>query len=353
MSGIHPADDVGMGRVLAPPGVLPQAAHSLDPDAPLRGTEIAIDVESMNLDSASFRDLVENCPSPEAIRQEVLDIVATRGKMQNPRTGSGGMLVGRIQSMGPGAADGQFRIGDPVATLISLTATALAITDRLERWDGTSEVVPVDARAIVPSPRTICRLPDDMPTTLALSVLDVCGAPALTSRVLRRPLLDGAVRRLLLIGGGKSAVLASAAARRLGVHTQSAVPTVAEAERLRSFDVFDDVVVADASQPEQLRIASSRGDALADVTLVCVNVPGCEHSALLATREGGAVIYFSMATSFSAVALGAEAMCKDLDLYFGSGYVPGHAELALELVRSDARVRAFFDDVMRCHYQHK
>ena len=43
-----------------------------------------------------------------------------------------------------------------------------------------------------------------------------------------------------------------------------------------------------------------------------------------------------MATSFSAAALGAEGLAADVTMIVGNGYVPGHADLALEIVRSDA-----------------
>ena len=39
-----------------------------------------------------------------------------------------------------------------------------------------------------------------------------------------------------------------------------------------------------------------------------------------------------MATSFSAAALGAEGLAADVTMLVGNGYVPGHAELALDLL---------------------
>jgi L-erythro-3,5-diaminohexanoate dehydrogenase len=81
----------------------------------------------------------------------------------------------------------------------------------------------------------------------------------------------------------------------------------------------------------------------ADVTVVCVDVPGCEHGAVLSTAEGGTVIFFSMATSFSAAALGAEGLAADVTMLIGNGYVPGHAELALDLLRTEPGVRSLFE----------
>jgi L-erythro-3,5-diaminohexanoate dehydrogenase len=55
------------------------------------------------------------------------------------------------------------------------------------------------------------------------------------------------------------------------------------------------------------------------------------------------VLFFSMATSFTAAALGAEGLAADVTMIVGNGYLPGHADLALDIVRSDAGVRGLFE----------
>ena len=84
----------------------------------------------------------------------------------------------------------------------------------------------------------------------------------------------------------------------------------------------------------------------ADITVVCVDVPGCEHGAILATADGGTVIFFSMATSFSAAALGAEGLAADVTMLVGNGFVPGHARHAMELFRAEPGVRRMFESRM-------
>jgi L-erythro-3,5-diaminohexanoate dehydrogenase len=275
------------------------------------------------------------------VRTEVLDIVRTRGKMQNPVTGSGGMLIGTVDAVGPRSPLG-LKPGDHVATLVSLTLTPLAITDDLARWDGLSEQVPAAGHAILFARSIAAVLPDDLDPELSLAVLDVCGAPALTARVVGRY----AGPKVAVIGGaGKSGSLSLAAARRAGAaRTVGVVPVPAEAERLRTVDVADEVALADARDPVALAAAVTGAlGGPADVTVVCVDVPGCEHGAILATADGGTVIFFSMATSFAAAALGAEGLAADVTMLVGNGYVPGHAEYALSLLRSEAGVRALFD----------
>jgi L-erythro-3,5-diaminohexanoate dehydrogenase len=401
---------LGLHRVLAPPGVLPQAAWRLDPTPEIAPDEVLVRVDRLNLDAASYRQLREaHAGDPGKIRAAVLDIIATRGKMQNPVTGSGGMLTGTVETVGPDSPLG-LTPGQRIATLVSLTLTPLTITDALKRWDGQSEQVPCEGHAILFARSIAAVLPDDLPPRLALAVMDVCGAPALTQRIVRsfaprtmaatdgcdnHPHITGSLPQpsapeesagpvvLVLGAAGKSGSLSAAAARAAGAaKIIGVVPTEAEAALLREVSVapstrssgidgaidtlpgvgggaaggggvggdaagggplVDEVVVADARDPVVLAEAVAQAGGPADVTVVCVDAPGCEGGAILATAQGGTVIFFSMATSFSAAALGAEGMAADVTMLIGNGYVPGHADLASQLIRTNPAVRALFE----------
>jgi L-erythro-3,5-diaminohexanoate dehydrogenase len=342
---VSASSPVGLHRVLEPVGVLPQAAWRLDPDPRLAQDEVRVRVERLNLDAASFRQLSEkHAGDGDAVRAEVLEIVRTRGKMHNPATGSGGMLVGTVDEVGP-ASPLALAPGDRIATLVSLTLTPLAITDGLARWDGRSEQVPCDGHAVLFGRSVAAKLPPDLPDELALAVLDVCGAPALTARVVARYVGEGRPPVVAVIGGaGKSGSLALAAARRAGAaRTIGVVPVAAEQAALEDAGLADAVTLADARDPVALADAVAAAGGPADVTVVCVDVPGCEHGAVLATAPLGTVLFFSMATSFPAAALGAEGVAADVTLLIGNGYLAGHADHALDVLRGSAGVRRLFE----------
>nr|WP_310963463.1 L-erythro-3,5-diaminohexanoate dehydrogenase [Nocardioides marmorisolisilvae] len=325
--------------------MLPQQALRLDTRAELWPDEVRIRVERLNLDAASYRQLHrKHGGDGDAIRAEVLEIVRTRGKMQNPETGSGGMLVGTVEEVGDRSPLG-LDVGDHVATLVSLTLTPLVIEDALAHWDGSSEQVPTDGYAVLFGRSIAARLPDDIPTQLALSVMDVCGAPALTARHVARYRESGHAPVVAVIGAaGKSGSLCLAAARRSGAaRTIGVVPHEQEAALLRAAGLADCVTIADARDPLALRDAVTEAGGPADITVVCVDVPGCEGGAVLATAASGTVIFFSMATSFSAAALGAEGLAADVTMLIGNGFVPGHAETALDLLRAEPGVRTLFE----------
>ncbi|HVQ18771.1 MAG TPA: L-erythro-3,5-diaminohexanoate dehydrogenase [Actinomycetes bacterium] len=338
---------VGLHRVIEPLGVLPQAAAQLDTSQQLWPDEIRIRVERLNLDAASFRQLsTKHHGDGTAVRDEVASIIRARGKMQNPVTGSGGMLIGIVDEVGPKATE-PLVAGDRVATLVSLSLTPLVITDDLVRWDGRSEQVPCEGYAILFGRTIAAKLPDDLPGELAMAVMDVAGAPALTARVVGQYVSNGKAPTVAVIGGaGKSGSLSLAAARRAEAsRTVGIVPFEAEAALLSDAAIADVVTVADAREPVPVAdaVAKALGNP-ADITVVCVDVPGCEHGAILATAPtGGTVIFFSMATSFTAAALGAEGLASDVTMLVGNGYTPGHAELSFDLLRDVPGVRELFE----------
>jgi len=386
---ITSSSPLGLHRVIEPPGVLPQAAWRLDASPAIAPDEVRIRVDRLNLDAASYRQLREAYSAdPDKIRRAVLDIITTRGKMQNPVTGSGGMLTGTVDEAGPNSPLG-LTPGQRVATLVSLTLTPLQITDGLAAWDGQSEQVPCEGHAILFARSIAAVLPDDLSAELSLAVMDVCGAPALTSRVVTKgakatrvvegadvtkgaEVVEGPV--VLVVGAaGKSGSLSAAAARQAGASKIiGVVPTEAEAALLRdpfatakdggaegaATDVrprpatqpaapqsplVDAIVIADARDPVGLAEKVEAAGGPADVTVVCVDVAGCEGGVILSTKQGGTVIFFSMATSFSAAALGAEGLAADVTMLVGNGYVPGHADFALDLIRTTASVRQLFE----------
>lgn len=352
------SDPTGLHRVRDERVVLPQAADRLDARRELWPDEVRVRVSKLNLDAASFRQLERKHTDEsgtcdrDALRAEVLAIVAERGKMQNPVTGSGGMLVGTVEEVGEESSLG-LAVGDRIATLVSLSLTPLVIEDSLRHWDATSEQVPCDGYAILFGRSIAAVIPDDLDPDLSLSVMDVCGAPALTARVVRRYVADRPGREVTVavIGGaGKSGSLSLAGARDAGAaRTIGVVPHAAEAEVLRSSGLADAVVIADARDPIALRDAVAAAGGPADVTVVCVDVPGCEGGAILATAEQGTVIFFSMATSFTAAALGAEGLAADVTMLVGNGYLPGHAAYAVDLLRRQSGVRRLFEDRLAAH----
>jgi len=343
---ISGGDVYGTHRVIEPPGALPQPAWRVDNDfSRLFAGEVLLAVETLNIDAASFTQMEHEGD----VASIVLRTVADRGKQHNPATGSGGMLLGRVIQVVSGAGEGPapaareaLRVGDRVATLVSLSLTPLRI-DRIKAVRPASAQIDIEGEAVLFASGAYAKLPQDMPERLALAALDVAGAAPQVARLVRP---GGVV--VVLGAGGKSGVLCVAEARRTGGPGACVVGLESSprgADELRALGLCDAVVPADARDPIAVRkaVLEATGGREADVTFSCVNVPDTELGAILSTRDRGVVYFFAMSTSFTKAALGAEGVGKDVDLFIGNGFAHGHAEHTLAMLRDLPGVRALFE----------
>ncbi|EYE89795.1 L-erythro-3,5-diaminohexanoate dehydrogenase [Fervidicella metallireducens AeB] len=336
----------GTHRVIEPIGVLPQTAVKIDNSMEIYDNEILIDVKTLNIDSASFTQIEEQAGGDEAkIAEIMMGIVRDRGKHQNPVTGSGGMLIGVIEKIGP-ALEGKIdlKVGDKIATLVSLSLTPLRI-DKILNIKKDIDQVDIEGKAILFESGIYAKLPSDMPEKLALAALDVAGAPAQTAK-----LVKPGDYVLILGAAGKSGMLCCYEAKKRAGVTGKVIGFVRagkEAERLKQTGFCDIVIEGDATQPVDVlnKVLEATGGRYVDISINVVNVPNTEMASILPVRDDGTVYLFSMATSFTKAALGAEGVGKDVNMIIGNGYTKGHAEITLQVLRENETLRKIFEEV--------
>lgn len=336
----------GTHRVIEPKGKLPQPATKIDNNMEIYDNEILIDVKTLNIDSASFTQIKNEANGDiEKIKEIMLRIVSERGKHQNPVTGSGGMLIGTIEKIGP-ALEGKtdLKVGDKIATLVSLSLTPLRIDEILEVRKDIDQV-DIKGKAILFESGIYAVIPNDIPENLALSVLDVAGAPAQTAK------LVGPGDTVLVIGGtGKSGMLCLyEAKKRVGVtgkviclgHSEKSL------ERVKKVNLADVYIKADATDAVEVlkKVEEVTDGKMADITINNVNIQNTEMSSILATKDDGLIYFFSMATSFTKAALGAEGVGRDTTMIIGNGYTKGHAEIALQIMRESEELRKLYEEL--------
>ncbi len=367
----------GTHRVIEPEGVMPQAAWRIDNTMEPHSNEILVNVLTLNLDSASFHQIREEAGGDkEKIKQTIFRTIEERGKQHNPVTGSGGMFIGEIAEVGEalkdksglqrkargvrggaggiGEAQGSFaarasdgidaRPGDRIASLVSLSLTPLKL-ESIDAIDLESGQIDVTGEAILFESGVFAKLPEDMPEKVALAVLDVAGAPAQVARLVKK---DDTV--VVLGPGGKSGLLCLHEARKQagpGGRIMALYRSEAAGKRVHASGLADLVLQADAHRPTDTYhvIHEATGGRLADIAINCTNVPGTEMSSILSVRDGGKVYFFNMATSFTAAALGAEGVGKDVELIIGNGYARGHADYSLNILRENQTLRAMFEEL--------
>ena len=335
----------GTHRVIEPKGVLTQAAWKIDNDMTKHySNEIICDVISLNIDSASFTQIEEACGGDEQkIGEMIMGIVAERGKQQNPVTGSGGVFIGKVAYIGEDLKDRDLKVGDKIASLVSLSLTPLKI-EKILAIHKDIDRVDIIGQAVLFESGIYAKLPDDMSEPLALAALDVAGAPAQARKL---PKEGDSV--LILGANGKSGVLCGyEAMKKVGPkgNVVGVVRNPAQVPALMELGVYNKVIVASATEPIAVldaALAANDGKEY-DISICCVNIESCEMSAILPVRDDGIVYFFSMATSFTKAALGAEGIGKDVTMIIGNGYTKDHAEITLNVLRENEKLRKLFDE---------
>lgn len=336
----------GTHRVIEPKGTMPQTATKIDNNMEIYDNEILIDVKTLNIDSASFTQIEKQAGGvEEKIGEIMLGIVAEKGKHQNPVTGSGGMLIGVVEKIGS-ALEGKIdlKVGDKIATLVSLSLTPLRI-DKILKIKKDIDQVDIEGKAILFESGIYAKLPENMPETLALAALDVAGAPAQTAK-----LVKPGDTVLILGAAGKSGLLCCYEAKKRAGVTGKVIGFARAGksiERLKKTSFCDVIIEGDATQPVDVlnKVFEVTGDKFVDIAINVVNIQNTEMSTILPVRDGGTVYFFSMATSFTRAALGAEGIGKDVNMIIGNGYTKGHAEITLQELRESKELRDIFQEL--------
>jgi len=338
---------LGTHRVIKPERALPQPALKINNDmSVIYDNEIVVNVDVLNVDSASFTQIKKEFNADKAkMAEHILTIVNERGKLQNPVTGSGGMFIGRVEHIGSKLANKvNIKQGDKIASLVSLSLTPLKI-DEIIDVNLANEQVQIKGQALLFESGIYVKLPDDIPERLALAILDVAGAPAQTERLVKEK------NTVVIIGaGGKSGLLCSYIAKKL-VGNLGKVIGIEYNDKgvdiLEKLNVCTHILKLDATNAVECynQISKLTKNNMADIVINCVNINDTEMSSILACKNRGIVYFFSMATSFTKAALGAEGVGKDIDMLVGNGYAKGHAETVLNILREAPHIRAFYEKV--------
>lgn len=335
----------GTHRVIEPQGVLPQPALNIDNDMNIYDNEILIDVLALNIDSASFTQIADEQGHDETkIGNRIMEIVAEKGKQQNPVTGSGGMLIGVVKEIGP-ALEGKtdLKVGDKIATLVSLSLTPLKI-EKIKKIHMDIDRVEIEGQAILFESGIYAVLPSDMSETLALAALDVAGAPAQAQKLAKK-----GDTVLVLGAAGKSGIMCCYESKKAVGPEGKVIGFInleSDKEMLQKTGFCDEVIIGDATNAIEVldKTLEVTGGKEVDVCINVVNVMNTEMASILPVRDGGIVYFFSMATSFTKAALGAEGVGKDVTMMIGNGYTKNHAQITLDALRESKVLRDIFEE---------
>ena len=335
----------GTHRVIEPKGALPQPATKVDNSIQVYSNEIQIDVSILNITSSAFSRLKRISGGDKGkIAEEIKRIVAEKGKFQCPETGSGGILIGTVSKIGDdliGKID--LKPGDKVASMVSLSLTPLFI-EEITDIDVSTDQVFMKGKSILFESGIYSKLPGDMSEKISVAVLDVAGAPGWTAKYVK------AGDNVAIFGTGKAGLLCLHEAKKRAGVTGKVIaidPSEKQCDVIRRLGLADETLCMDATEPVSVmrEIERITNGAMADFVVNTVNVPNTEMASILACKEHGVVLFFSMSTVFTKVALGCEGVGKVLSLLVGTGYTEGHDDITFQILRENPGLLSYFKEV--------
>ncbi|MBI2450525.1 MAG: zinc-binding dehydrogenase [Candidatus Nealsonbacteria bacterium] len=182
-----------------------------------------------------------------------------------------------------------------------------------------------------------------MPLEVALSAIDISSLVPQVERLIEDK------DRIFIMGCGKAGITAMAVIRQIS--PESIIYGIDFSEEhieiARNLGYVDNIQKVDAQNAEAVNdfVTISMDGRGADLVLNCVNVPNTETSAILAARDRGTVVFFSMATKFDQAALGTDATGKDVTMIIGNGVAEGQSEKMFNLLRQDLKLRRYFENL--------
>lgn len=327
-------DKFGISRAIEPKASLPQPAWKIDNTMELRDDEILIDVKIININLMSFYEMIEETEfQEERFKRRIMDIIEERGKLHNPVTGTGGMFYGHVLKMGKSYPNNyNVEVGDEIVSLTSLSLTPIKL-DKIISIDFENAQLEVEGQCILFANSPVVKKPNDLPLKLVVSTLDVAGAPCRTSRIIKEN------QDVVIIGAnGKIGLLCAYAAKDKLQGTGRLVGIVRSKkskELLESYNIFDEVLQADAADVRGFYELKSKDYDIEkyDIVINCVNSPNTEMASLFLVKNKGILYFATQSCDYKLTSLTVEGIGKEIDIIYYTGFLEGHSDYTLDLVR--------------------
>lgn len=337
-------DKFGINRTIEPKGSLPQPAWKLDNTMELRSNEILIDVKIINLNLVNFNAILEETNfQEERMKSRIMDIIEERGKLHNPVTGTGGILYGRVLEMSEGYPNNyNIKVGDEIVSLGSMTLLPIKL-DKIKAINFEIAQLEVEGKCILYANSPIIKKPKDLPLELVVSALDEAGAPSRTYQIVKEN------QNILIIGANGKIGLLCAYAAKDRLHGTGRLVGIVKSEKskeqLEKYNIYDEVLQIDATYTSAFYDLESKDKNMGkyDIVINCVNSPNTEMGSLLSVKDKGIIYFASLSSDYKLTSLTAEGIGKEISIIPYTGFLEGHADYALSLVRKSKQLQELLE----------
>ncbi len=336
----------GIKRVLEPKNVLPTSAWKLDNSRNIYSDELRVSIKRIHLEGTGFKQIcTESNDDEKKIKQTIIDMVIRRGKLHNPVTDTGGLVMGTVEEIGK-EYDNRLglRPGDTIICNASAASIPLYIEEITEINRAFNQVA-AKGYAIIHSFIPVVKTPDDVPVDMLMFAFDQSGT------LFRLHKLAEGKKKFLIVGNSMLTNLLYGYIIRDTAGENCDITCLLDKKtnlRLggKGMDsligsVFDEVSFLDILRPMDC-VEKLGGESLFDLSVNCAEIPGAETVNILATKPGGTVLFANLINNLNIALYITESISKNLEVRSAEGYLEEYDNFDIEMVR---KMAGFFKDV--------
>ena len=330
----------GIKRVLEPKNVLPTSAWKLDNGRNIFPDELRVSIKRIHLEGTGFKQIcTESNDDEKKIKQNIIDMVIRRGKLHNPVTDTGGLVMGMVEEIG---AEYDNREGLKTGDLIICNASAASIPLYIEEITGVNKAfnqLEAKGYAIIHSLIPIVKAPKDVPVDMLMFTFDQSGT------LYRLHKLAEGKKKFLIVGNSMLTNLLYGYVIRDTAGENCEITCLLDKKtnlRLagKGMDslmekVFDEVNFLDILRPMEC-VERLGGESLFDLSVNCAEIPGAETVNILATKPGGTVLFANLINNLNIALYITESISKNLEVRGAEGYLEEYDNFDIDIVRKIA-----------------
>lgn len=326
----------GIKRVLEPQHVLPTSAWKLDNNRNIYPDELKVSIKRIHLEGTGFKQIcTESNDDEKKIKQAIIDVVIRRGKLHNPVSDTGGLVMGTIEEIGSEYENWQnFKVGDLVICNASAASMPMHI-ENITSIDRAYNQVEANGYVIVHNKIPLVKSPEGVASDMLMFAFDQSGT------LYRLKQLLGGKSKFLIVGNSMlTNLLYGYVIRRelgkdceitclLDKKTNTRIAGKGIDDLIKN--VFDEVNYLDILRPIEC-MARLGAESYYDFSINCAEIPGAETINILATKPGGTVLFANLINNLNIALYITESISKSLDVRGAEGYLEGYEDFDIELV---------------------
>jgi len=327
----------GIKRVLEPQHVLPTSAWKLDNGRNICPDELKVSIKRIHLEGTGFKQIcTESNDDEKKIKQTIVDMVIRRGKLHNPITDTGGLVMGVVEEIGPEYNNvNELKVGELVICNASAASLPMYIED-IVSIDRAYNQVEAKGYVMLHNHIPVVKTPEGISSEMLMFAFDQSGT------LYRLKSLLGENKKFLIVGNSMltNLLYGHVIRRELGNGCEiSCILDKRSNTRIagKGIDsliekVFDQVIYLDILRPVEC-IEKLGAESLFDLSVNCAEIPGAETINILATKPGGTVLFANLINNLNIALYITESISKSLEVRGAEGYLEGYDDFDIELVK--------------------